>query len=310
MRAFAAIAVMLFHFISFWNGEDHVVQNESVRDASKFGAQGVELFFIISGFVIVYSFQLRNYKIKHYGKYLLKRILRIIPVYWSAIAAILLVANLWSEGLGWDWNNIAANMFFLVDAFEGCTWVNEIFNTLGVEFQFYLIIGLLYPLIQKNLFIRYGTLILWLTAGILTKDHYSFLVNAPYFITGIILLDIYQNGLKTHTQIALAVIVAVLGFLYEPADLLITLFAILCFLWIRPNWSFTNWVGNSSYSLYLTHGLFGGWFLFFGTRSEYLGWNEWWMIPIACVISILSAYAFYWVFERLAIKVSRRIKYV
>ena len=55
LRAFAACSVMGFHFITWNNGIGDIYWNETVKGIATYGAQGVELFYIISGFVITFA---------------------------------------------------------------------------------------------------------------------------------------------------------------------------------------------------------------------------------------------------------------
>ncbi|MHB8208815.1 acyltransferase family protein [Mucilaginibacter sp.] len=49
------------------------------------------IFFVISGFVIPYSLFKANYELKHYFKFLYKRVLRLHPPYLAALLIILKV---------------------------------------------------------------------------------------------------------------------------------------------------------------------------------------------------------------------------
>jgi peptidoglycan/LPS O-acetylase OafA/YrhL len=311
LRAFAALGVVLFHFVNYHNGESYIVKHEGVRNFAEFGSQGVELFFLISGFVIMYSLDRNAYTLFDYPRYLLKRFLRIMPVYWMTILATLIVGKflawLWGYAQPLDWHNIVANMFFTVDLYDGCSWLNVIFVTLGVEFQFYLVIALLYPLIRKNVLFKYGIFILWLAAGVLTKTHYTFLLNAPFFILGMLLLDITREGQRAESWTAILLILILLGWQYNWEDIYVALIGIVAFVWIKPNWKLTNWIGHSSYSLYLMHGLVGGNILFFLSHPKQGGLSDWWIILPTLVVCIVLCWIFYLVVEKPAVWASKSV---
>ena len=80
LRALAAIAVVVFHF--------GLMPPTSLSFTS--GAAGVDLFFVLSGFIIAYS---SSRDAQHF---LARRFIRIVPAYWIAtiIAALLTLQNM------------------------------------------------------------------------------------------------------------------------------------------------------------------------------------------------------------------------
>lgn len=77
LRAFAALNVVMFHIIGIAHVYDHNVV--LLAPLSGWGKNGVDIFFVISGFVMGYS-QLQNPK--PWRQFLLGRIVRIVPIYW------------------------------------------------------------------------------------------------------------------------------------------------------------------------------------------------------------------------------------
>ena len=75
VQALRALAALLVVF-------EHV-------DMAKVGAFGVDIFFVISGFVIAYVSRTDTP-----ARFMLKRLFRIIPLYWSATVLVFLVACL------------------------------------------------------------------------------------------------------------------------------------------------------------------------------------------------------------------------
>ena len=305
---------MGFHFICFNNGIGDIYWNAKVKSIATYGAQGVEMFYIISGFVITFALTRSRYKIIHYGKYVLKRVIRIIPVFFMTIVAIFgfefLMAKLfWGYEMEFDYSNIFANLTFTVDLWEGATWINPIFSTLGVEFQFYLLIGLLLPLIQWNLWSKYVILSSLIIFGIITREHQTVLVNMPYFALGIVMHDIYAKKVLNSSYVYLGLLFIVLLRFYMWEDFIVSLITLLLFLFAKPSFRLSNEVGKVSYSLYLTHGLFGGWLLFFLSRDEYVNLNPYLSIPMAFLFSVLGAKAFYMLFEKPSINLGKKIKY-
>jgi peptidoglycan/LPS O-acetylase OafA/YrhL len=74
LRGLAALAVAWFHFT---NGSGFV-KTEWLRASGRYGWLGVEVFFVISGFVIPYSMYCGGYRPRqHFGRFLAKRIARL-----------------------------------------------------------------------------------------------------------------------------------------------------------------------------------------------------------------------------------------
>ena len=71
LRGFAALAVCLFH-LSFANS-GFLPAGDPIRSVGAFGYLGVEIFFVISGFVIPYSLSLRGYRLRDAPEFLIKR---------------------------------------------------------------------------------------------------------------------------------------------------------------------------------------------------------------------------------------------
>ena len=314
LRAIAACAVLAFHFICFNNGIRDIYWNETVKGIAIYGAQGVEMFYIISGFVITFALTKSGYKIIHYGKYVLKRIIRIIPVFFMTIFAIysfefFMAKIFWGYEMQLDYLNILANLTFTVNLWEGANWINPIFSTLGVEFQFYLLIGLLLPLIQYKVWSKYVILSLFILAGLNTMGHQTVLVNMPYFALGIVMHDIYTKHLLKSSYIFLGVLLIVLLRYYYIEDFITCGITILLFLLIKPSFRVSNAIGEISYSLYLTHGLFGGWLLFFLSQEHYINLSPYLIIPLAFIFSLIGAKLFYILFEKPSIKFGEKIRY-
>jgi len=77
LRAFAAINVVFFHVIMISTSYGQGVNIFAVFEG--WGKNGVDLFFVISGFVMMHT-QIKNKK--SIGAFLKSRIIRIVPMYW------------------------------------------------------------------------------------------------------------------------------------------------------------------------------------------------------------------------------------
>lgn len=85
-RAIGAIAVILFHAIP--SARDYGFRSDWIFHLSGWGYQGVDLFFVISGFVMILTETRRQ---RRPGAFLLDRIGRIAPTYWFVTTLLFLL---------------------------------------------------------------------------------------------------------------------------------------------------------------------------------------------------------------------------
>src|SRR5262245_2564074 len=94
LRGPASLAVCWFHLTRFhYNVPDRRVFH-LLRQTGDYGWLGVEVFFVISGFVIPYSLYRARYRVRDFFMYLARRIVRLDPPYLAAIALVLALASL------------------------------------------------------------------------------------------------------------------------------------------------------------------------------------------------------------------------
>ncbi len=311
LRGIAALMVVCFHFITFSDGEKRLFESNLIRKISEFGAQGVEMFYIISGFVMLVALKRSNYKIKEYLNYLTKRCIRILPTYWLTILLICTISFglhrfLWGIPYDWNFRNIVTNATFTSDFFHR-DWMNPIFITLKIEFQFYILIGLLFPLWNKNYFVKIIFIAVALTLTYISSDYNNILKYFPYFITGMITQEIYTN--KNIKNINLLILPLLFVLVFNSLDD-ISILIVTTLLIIYPlNYSkIITRIGELSYSLYLTHGLSGGWILYFlhlhfGNKLNIL------FLFIAIIISVLFALIINKTIEKPTLNLSQKINY-
>jgi peptidoglycan/LPS O-acetylase OafA/YrhL len=308
LRAIAALMVLVFHFLSFHGVDGFLVENAMIRDYSRFGAQGVELFYIISGFVIYYSLTDTNSRIYSYYTYLLKRFARIFPPFLGILALICLVAVIWDGTYPYDAKQILENATLTVDLFRDSEWMNPIFTTLKVEFSFYLIIGFLVIFLRRHLLIY--SLVLFAALVLVVFFHSVDLIhNTPFFIAGIVCSEIYKSRNLLVNYLLLICSLTVLVFIFPIEDTIVLIIGVSLILWIKIRSTWLEWIGRFSYSLYLTHGLAGGLFLFLIKNEKYLNLPGWLAIGLAVLVSLAFAYCYYLVIEKRAISWSKKIKY-
>jgi exopolysaccharide production protein ExoZ len=77
LRAFAAISVIFFHLVE--NAHKHGMETVVLTPLGWWGNSGVDIFFVISGFVMIES---QRRKASNAITFLIRRIVRIVPLYW------------------------------------------------------------------------------------------------------------------------------------------------------------------------------------------------------------------------------------
>ncbi|HEY8405223.1 MAG TPA: acyltransferase [Flavobacteriales bacterium] len=318
LRAIAALMVCVFHF-SWHSDETGMLYPEDnfIRYYGWQGHIGVYVFFVISGFVIPLSMWYGRYHLRDFFRFIAKRLVRLHPpfVLTLVVMALLAVCYSWVDGtlLVIDVKRILHN-FFLTAEFFDVQWYQGIYWTLAIEFQYYLLIGLLFPLFSwKPSWISVLFFIPFLLSAHFfdhqTGKHIIFF-HAPVFAMGIAL---FLHHIKHINGAALVLIMAccMVETRYELSPEIavatsITSYAIACMNWHNRVLDF---VGKVSYSLYLTHGISGGTFLYATARYAESFVAKTVLLVLTLLVSIAGAWIFYKIIEEPSIRWSKRIRY-
>ena len=314
LRGFAALSVCLFHL-----GSSAVPKLSSPLTArlTSWGWTGVEVFFVISGFVIPYVLLRANYHWRDAGNFLARRFVRIWPP--SAILIALTVAQYavinrsgMGDPVGWTAiapARVAANLAYVVP-FTSQRWLNGILWTLSVEFQYYLLLALIFPLLANRLWLIGFGLLSLLTAFLPFAAAAQFFHYAIFFAMGGLVL-LYREE-KTSRQMMLALLFVMTIVAIAELGPLPSLFAaatalIIAFVPLRSR--VLVFLGTISYSLYLTHILIASTAEFvivklFGPVTPV----EKFAGQIACLTAtIVGAWIFYLLVERYFVNWSQRL---
>lgn len=153
LRGLAALGVASYHIYRYGPlpRSASAVAPKLLGVVMRHGWMGVQVFFVISGFVIAYV--LRNAKID--GGYLrtfaIRRALRLGPPYWCTILLVIALYALTNALFIIEptllndypsWNQIAAHVFYLQNVL-GYENISVGFWTLCIEMQFYLLFALM-----------------------------------------------------------------------------------------------------------------------------------------------------------------------
>jgi peptidoglycan/LPS O-acetylase OafA/YrhL len=154
LRFLAAFSVFLFHFFSdlksFVPNIEHNTFYKSITVFTSKGLLGVNLFFVLSGFLITYLilFEIKHKKHFNLKHFLIRRTLRIWPLYFIIICIGFLLFPLLFSDYHTE-HHVINYLFFLANFDEIWYGINDSINFLtspwsvAVEEQFYLIWGIL-----------------------------------------------------------------------------------------------------------------------------------------------------------------------
>lgn len=222
IRGFSALYVVFFHMLP----QKIFFLGINVGFLFRFGSEAVIMFFILSGFVIKYSWEKsENKRFKHY---FFKRFIRIyIPLFFIFILAY--CAKSYTEGglANPDWETLLGNIFMLQDVISlkpnviSATYMaNSVLWSLSYEWWFYMLFILLVKKISSS---KLNTWVNILTiSATVSYLIYPFFLNRiiMYFAIwwiGVRLADIYLKGetftfksIKKYSYVLLSII-ALLG---------------------------------------------------------------------------------------------------
>ena len=279
----------------------------------------MDIFFVISGFIIPYSLYDKNHSLRDFGAYMFKRIIRINP---PAYFAMLFVTAQWffidyvinhnlHYTVGINLLQILNNITFTIPI-TSYKWVIGIFWTLAIEFQFYIFIGIFFSFLfegSNNWKFIVGYLMVALLQYLPHANSENFLHYSPLFSMGGLTL-LYYRGRIIKMQYALSLgLFAVLA--YFQLNTSITLVGILTSLAILTT-SIENKIfsiiGRISYSFYLIHVLVGNTFEFIlvriitpDTEIKKI------LLTVLCVaLALISAFVFYTFIEKPFIELAKQ----
>ena len=143
LRALAAFLVVAFHLNHFVAPRRLVVAGLDLTPFVTIGWLGVNIFFVLSGFLITQHLLERFARAslrETWGPYLRDRILRVVPAYWAQIAVLFAIAVA-AVGSAPAWTRyVPAHLVFLENfSFPGHNAINDVYWSLPVEFSFYLV---------------------------------------------------------------------------------------------------------------------------------------------------------------------------
>lgn len=197
LRFAAALAVVFYHFTGFGGAGAWPVPSQEVfpeiAPVTRFGYLGVDLFFVISGFVILMSAWGRGP-----GEFGISRLVRLMPAYWVSVLLGAAVYALFRTGHGVP-GLIVPNLTMLQGGL-GLRNVDAVYWTLWVELHFYVLAAVL-----AGIGITYRSCLVfmaaWMLGGVFADEADSKILQVMlvptwscYFIAGMALYMIHRFG--------------------------------------------------------------------------------------------------------------------
>lgn len=217
LRGIAALLVVFHHYIGTAVERGFAILG---LEGVTFGNVGVDIFFVISGFIMEYISGSRSYVPGDRKAFMLNRMYRILPLYWVltivAFAVSLILPGMNSTA---TLQQFLMSMMLLPDSNEaGAGYIISMAWTLSYEFYFYVVFALFLAATPRFRLIGIaGFFSLMVVLGTLLPSPGSYLgiLTNPLlfeFLAGCILAHLYRSGIRLSSlsRIAMAVLAVIL----------------------------------------------------------------------------------------------------
>lgn len=282
LRGFAAFWVVLFH-LSEGQHIDHIknaLPSHIFNVVFGYGHLGVAIFFVLSGFVMALTAHKVKFNFTIATKFILRRLTRLAPPYYFAIAFALIFIFIKSKALHIDYqftsiSIITQHLFFVQDYFQ-TKQINTVFWTLCIEVQFYIVFSMLvwladylsttYDMIHARSIIIIACCslaLLWPLKLISTTFWHGGFIGYWYsFLAGVIVCWGWSNkNILLKVATLYCCLLLIIGLITKDSFILVAGLTASTILlasalnkmhrWL--NWPILQWLGLVSYSLYLLH---------------------------------------------------------
>ena len=312
LRGIASLAVAWFHLTQ----PNPALAPGIIKSSGAYGWLGVHIFFVISGFVIPYSLHKTNYRPRQFWRFLSKRIVRLDPPYFANMCFILVLAFIVPLVPGFRGpqphftaTQLLSHVAYL-NSIVGKQWINPVYWSLGIEFQYYLLMGLTFPLLAASHTVAMLTMGALLVPGLFVPQLSLLFVHLPLFVMGSLTYRFKVGRIsKWWFLMTLGATCIATGFRLGPLIAIIGLITSLVIAFISVRARILGWLGMISYSLYLMHVPVGGKIIDLGVRFRHGH-----LVPVLFLVaatagSIVAAWILYRIVELPSQQLSSRISY-
>ena len=308
VRGMAAFAVMWFHFT-------YRLPEGALRTSGFYGYLGVHAFFVISGFIIPYAMDRRDYRFGRDGpSFIARRIVRLEPPYLISVLLILCVpyfAGLtpWFDGTitPHDVYRASLHLLYLVP-WAGEDWFSAVYWSLAIEFQYYFLILAAAPLLlyRNTLWPQRAFLLTAALVSCLSDETRLVFVYLPVFGFGFVQFLFMRRGMVLWECLAW---LALFGAATLRQDEPWAIGAVIAIAALNAPWPARCppllFLGTISYSLYLLHGAIG--FCVTEVLSRIGSFSPEFELVIQIAVTLLLVTFFWWLVERPSTLLSQRI---
>ena len=323
LRGIAAFAVVVYHYTS--SHGSLFPEDPAALFSFGWGEYGVQLFFLVSGFVILMT----AWRARRPSDFVISRVSRLYPPYWLSLVFVVAVMAVFPiRGFPTDWDIVLVNLT-MIQRWLMVPNVVDVYWTLGVEMQFYVVILLLLLVTRCRLSIRVilSAAVLWAAVSwavvLVAFTHTTsnpqldptwvkLLNNAtiaeygPLFIMGMVMFLIRTGHLNAWWTVPVTVSTVANGALmrgWEHGALTAAVCVVFVIVVLRERtrfllWKPVQWYGKISYSLYIMHSVPG--YLIIHFAWPYLGRD------LATVLAIVVASVLSWLCWKLGEQVLGR----
>lgn len=291
LRFLAVASVVLFHLNGYleekvaneyFNGIDYSFLAILLRR----GYFGVNLFFVISGFVVALPFAkcyIKGKQLIGLKQYFLRRITRLVPPY-VVVMTGLMFASVYFAGnisLAFGIKSYLASLVYSHNILYNERFIlNPVIWSLEIEVQFYILAPLMAKVFSVNsALIRRLSMIAFILAyptviGFVSLPFPSLIDFIEYFLVGFLLADVYVSEVNLLPRTSLDFLIGLLClaviWIFEPSNykystrILLEMIQIICIFWLfyyvlfHKVFKFLTVrlitdLGGMCYSIYLVH---------------------------------------------------------
>ncbi len=308
LRGMAAFAVMWFHFT-------YPLPDGALRISGLYGYLGVEVFFVISGFIIPYAMDRRDYRLGRDSLgFIARRIVRLEPPYLLSVLLILVVPYIagltpWFEGTVTRHDLYRASLHFLyLVPWAGEDWFSAVYWSLAIEFQYYFLIFAAAPLLlyRDSLWPARVSLLAAALVSCLSNEARLVFMYLPVFGFGFVQFLFMRRGMALWECLGWMVLFGAVTLRQDEPWVIGAVIAVAA---LNAPWPARCppllFLGTISYSLYLLHGSIG--YCVGKVLSRAGSFSPELELVIEIAVTLLLASVFWWLVERPSTLLAQKI---